>query len=97
MMTLCLSHIENEKCGFKKYVILILKLNEKIKHHKMNNLIVRCIEIFPIYIFFIFKILTCYDFCHFLQLIFHFTLKSLNFSLNFLTNHMFRDICKVVY
>ncbi len=25
MMTLCLSHIENEKCGFKKYVIVISK------------------------------------------------------------------------
>ncbi len=29
MMTLCLSHIENEKCGFKKYVIVISKLKLK--------------------------------------------------------------------
>jgi len=63
----------------------------------MNNLIVKCIEIFPIYIFFIFKIWTHRDFCHFLQLIFHFTLKSLIFFLNFLTLHMFKDIYKVVY
>ncbi len=48
MMTLCLSHIENEKCGLKKYVIVISKLKIKIGHHKMNNLIVRCIENFPI-------------------------------------------------
>ncbi len=26
MMTLCLSHIEYEKCGLKKYVIVISKL-----------------------------------------------------------------------
>jgi hypothetical protein len=30
MMTPCLSQIENEKCGFKKYVIVISKL--KLKH-----------------------------------------------------------------
>jgi len=29
MMTLCLSHIENEKCGFKKDVIVISKLKNK--------------------------------------------------------------------
>jgi hypothetical protein len=63
----------------------------------MNNFIVRCIENFPIYLFFVFKNLTHHDFCHFLQLIFHFTLKSLNISLNILTNHMFKDIYKVVY
>jgi hypothetical protein len=27
MMTLCLSHTKNEKCGLKKYVIVISKLN----------------------------------------------------------------------
>ncbi len=48
MMTLCLSHTKNEKCGFKKYVIIILKLKLKINHHKINNLIVRYIENFPI-------------------------------------------------
>jgi hypothetical protein len=69
----------------------------KKRQHKMNNLIVRCTEFFPIYIFFIFKNLTCRDFHHFLQLIFHFTLKFLIFFLNFLTNHMFKDIYKVVY
>jgi hypothetical protein len=29
MMTLCLSHIENEKCGFKKYVIVLSKYKYK--------------------------------------------------------------------
>jgi hypothetical protein len=29
MMTLCLSHIENEKCELKKYVIVISKLELK--------------------------------------------------------------------
>jgi len=29
MMTLCLSHIENEKCGFKNYVIVLSKLKLK--------------------------------------------------------------------
>ncbi len=73
-----------------------IKIKKKIGHHKMNNLLVRRIEFFPIYIFFIFKNLTCCDFHHLLQLIFHFTLKYLNVSLNFLTNHMFRDTYKVV-
>jgi len=48
MMTLCFSHTRNENCGFKKNVIVISKLKLKIGHHKMNNLIVRCIEILPI-------------------------------------------------
>jgi len=63
----------------------------------MNNLIVRCIEIFPIQFFFTFKILTSHDSHHFFQLVFHFTLKFLKFSLNFLTNHMFKDIYSMVY
>jgi hypothetical protein len=42
-----------------------------------------------------FKNLTHYDFRHFLQLILHFTLKFLIFFLNFLTNHMFKDIYNV--
>jgi len=29
MMTLCLSHIENEKCGLKKYIIIISNLKLK--------------------------------------------------------------------
>jgi hypothetical protein len=29
MMTLCLSHMENKKCGFKKYAIVISKLKLK--------------------------------------------------------------------
>jgi hypothetical protein len=41
-------YTKNEKCGFKKYVIVI---KIKIGHHKMNNLIVKCIENFPISIF----------------------------------------------
>jgi hypothetical protein len=81
----------------QKNVILMSKFKLKIVYHKMNNFIIRCIENFPIYIYFIFKILTRCDFRHFLQLIFHFTLKKLNFSINFLTNHMFRDIYRVVY
>jgi len=76
MMTLCLSHTKNEKCGFKKYVIVISKINKKISHHEMNNLIVKCIEIFSISFLFVVKNLNCHDFCHFLQLILHFTLKS---------------------
>jgi hypothetical protein len=56
MMTLCLSHIENGKCGLKKYVIVISKSKLKIGHHKMNNLIVKCIKYFPIYIFSYLKI-----------------------------------------
>ncbi len=29
MMTLCLSHIENEKCGLQKYLIVISKFQLK--------------------------------------------------------------------
>jgi len=96
MMTLCLLHIENKKMWIQKNVLVISKLKLKIGHHKMNNLLVRCIEFFLIYIFFIFKNLAHCDFHHLLQLIFHFTLKYLNISLNFLTNHMFKDTYKVV-
>jgi hypothetical protein len=53
-------------------------------------------KIFQYNLFFILKLLIRHDFCHFLQLIFHFTLKSLNFSLNFLTNHMFIYIYRVL-
>jgi hypothetical protein len=48
MITICLSHKKIENYGLKKYVIVISKLKLKISHHKMNNLIVRCIENFPI-------------------------------------------------
>jgi hypothetical protein len=36
------------KCALKKYVIVISKLKWIKNHHKMNNLIVRCIENFSI-------------------------------------------------
>jgi len=41
MMTLCLSHIENEKCGLKKYVIFISKsyIYIYIFHIKKINLL----------------------------------------------------------
>jgi hypothetical protein len=48
IMTLCLSRTKNEECGLKKNVIIISKLKLKIGHHKTNNLIVKCIEIFSI-------------------------------------------------
>jgi hypothetical protein len=35
MMTLCLSHTKNEKCGLKKYVIVISKL--KLKNRPPQN------------------------------------------------------------
>jgi hypothetical protein len=35
MTTLCLSHIENEKCGFKKYIKVVSK--EKLKNKASSN------------------------------------------------------------
>jgi len=57
MTTLRLSRRENEKCGIKKYIKVVSKLKLKIKHHQMKNRLMKCIEIFLIYIFLIFKIL----------------------------------------
>jgi hypothetical protein len=49
MMTLCLSHIENEKCGLKKYVLFISI--SKLCIYILEKYIGRHIENFPIYIF----------------------------------------------
>jgi hypothetical protein len=44
-----------------------------------------------------FKSFKWHDCCKFLSLIIHFTLKTLIFRMDFLINHMFRDIHKVAY
>jgi len=45
MMTLCLSYIENENVDSKK---CHSDIKLKKGHYKINNLIIKCIEIFPI-------------------------------------------------
>jgi hypothetical protein len=65
MMTLCLSHIENEKCGLKTYVLCI-SISKLYIYWK--NILEDTLKIFQyiyIYIYFIFKNLICYDLCHF--------------------------------
>jgi hypothetical protein len=53
---------------------------------------------FPnMYVYIISKIIKLYDCCKFLFLRIHFTLKNLIFCMDFLINHMFRDIHKLVY
>lgn len=37
MMTLYLSCKNNDKCGFKKYDVVLLKKNEKKNHNQMKN------------------------------------------------------------
>jgi len=37
MTTLCLSHKENEKRGFKKYINVVSKEEKEKKHHQMKN------------------------------------------------------------
>jgi hypothetical protein len=49
MRTLLLSHRENEKCGFKKYIKVMSKKN--FNSNQMKNRLMKCIEIFLIYIF----------------------------------------------
>jgi hypothetical protein len=44
MATLCLSHIENEKCGLKNYVIVLSKFFFLIGHHKTNNFFLKKIS-----------------------------------------------------
>jgi hypothetical protein len=62
----------------------IVKKIKKIKHHQMKNLLVKCIENFLIYIYFLvlksFKWCDCYKFL-FLKI--YFTLKNLIFCMNF--------------
>jgi len=48
---------QNEKCGLKKYVKVVSKYKLKNMHHQMKSLLVKCIEIFLIYIFKILKVL----------------------------------------
>jgi len=48
-------------------------------------------------VFSIFKSLKWRDCCKFLSLRVHFTLKILIFCMNFLINHMFKDIHRLVY
>jgi hypothetical protein len=62
MMTLHLSQIKNKKCGFKKMSLKLSKWNLKISFYQMMNLIIRCIETFPIKEFVIFKNFKCHDF-----------------------------------
>jgi len=51
MITLCLLHKkEKEKCGLKKNVKIVSKKIIK-KNHQMKNLLLKCIEIFHIYIY----------------------------------------------
>jgi len=81
-------HIEkNEKCGFKKYV--------KIKNKGSSNekSINECIETFLIYINF----LKWCDCCKCLFLRVHSLLKNLIFCMDFLINHIFKDIHKLAY
>jgi hypothetical protein len=58
----------------------------------MKILLVKCIEFFLIYVFLIYKSLKWCDCCKFLSLKVHFTLEILIFYMDFLINHMFRDI-----
>jgi hypothetical protein len=57
----------------------------------MMNLIIRCIETFPIKEFLFFNNFKCHDFHHFNYFI-YITLKYLSFQMEFLTNHMFSDV-----
>jgi hypothetical protein len=63
----------------------------------MKNLLVKCIEVFLIYIILIFKSFKWHDFYRFLSLKVHFTLKNLIFCMDFFINHMFRDIHMFAY
>jgi len=51
MMTLCLSHIENEKCGLKKYDLFISRSKLYIYIYILEKYIGRYTENFPIYIY----------------------------------------------
>jgi hypothetical protein len=85
MMRLCLSYTKNEKCGLRKYVIVISKL------------IVRCIENFPIYIFHVKKFDLSW-FSSFFTIDIPFHIEIFKFVSKFLDqSHMFKDIYGVVY
>jgi hypothetical protein len=91
MTTLCLSHRKNEKCRLKEYVKVCPK-KIQMKHRQMKTLLMDYIETFLIYIF-----LNVVNVVIFFSLKVHFTLKNLIFCMNFLINHMFRDIHRLVY
>jgi len=94
MTTLHVSHKENEKCGLEKYIKVLSKWKLK---NKMKNWLMKCSEVFLMYIFKIlknFKWHDCYKF-YIWESISHF--KILIFCINFLINHMFRDIHRLVY
>jgi hypothetical protein len=63
----------------------------------MRSLLVKCIETFLVYIFFIFKVLNDMIVVNFYpwKSISHF--KNLIFCTDFFINHMFKDIHRLVY
>jgi hypothetical protein len=63
----------------------------------MKKLLVKCIEIFLVYIFLIFKSFKWCDCCKFLSLRTHFTLEIIIFCMDFFINHMFKDIHRLAY
>jgi hypothetical protein len=48
MTTLHVSHKENEKCGLEKYIKVLSKWKLK---NKMKNWLMKCSEVFLMYIF----------------------------------------------
>jgi hypothetical protein len=63
----------------------------------MKKLLVKCIEIFLIYMYLIFQSLKWHDCCKYLSSRVHFRLIFLVFCMDCLINHMFRDIHKLAY
>jgi len=63
----------------------------------MKNLLMKCIETFLIHMFLIFKSFKWCDCYKMLSLRVHFTLNILTFCMDFLINHMFKDIHKLAY
>jgi hypothetical protein len=87
MMIPCLSHIKNEKCGFKKChsnikTIHFMVVYKKIHHHKMNNLIVRCIKKISIFFFHIKKFNSLFSSFFTIEIPFH--IEIFNFFSKFL-------------
>jgi len=58
----------------------------------MNNLLMKCIQNFHIYISFKWD-----DYCKFLSSRIHFTFKILIFCMDFFISHMFKDIRRLAY
>jgi hypothetical protein len=63
----------------------------------MKKLSVKFIKNFLIYMYLILKSFKWHDCCKFLSLKIHFTLKFLIFCMNFLINHIFKDIKRLAY